>query len=171
MEFMIIFGYVQGYVPLAGYNYGSGDVNRLFSGLKFTMFTGTIICLLFLIPFTVLAPAYIGAFTTNQEIIDIGTQFLHAQAWAVPIMAIQTSLMSTFQATGQAVRAMVINLGRQCLFYLPFLYISNNLWGMSGILHAQMASDLATTALAVLLGIPFLRKLSQQSNHKSQEIV
>lgn len=171
MEFMIIFGYVQGYVPLAGYNYGSGDVKRLFSGLKFTMFTGTIICLLFLIPFTVLAPAYIGAFTTNQEIIDIGTQFLHAQAWAVPIMAIQTSLMSTFQATGQAVRAMVINLGRQCLFYLPFLYISNNLWGMPGILHAQMASDLATTALAVLLGIPFLRKLSQQSDHKSQEMV
>lgn len=25
MEFMIVFGYVQGYVPLAGYNYGSGD--------------------------------------------------------------------------------------------------------------------------------------------------
>lgn len=166
MEFMIIFGYVQGYVPLAGYNYGSGNVRRLLGGLKFTMLTGTVICLLFLIPFTVLAPAYIGAFTTNREIIDIWTQFLHAQAWAVPIMAIQTSLMSTFQATGQAVRAMVINLGRQCLFYLPFLYVSNRLWGMSGILYAQMASDLATTALAILLGIPFLKKLLQQSKQK-----
>lgn len=166
MEFMIVFGYVQGYVPLAGYNYGSGDIRRLLSGLKFTMLTGTIICLLFLIPFTVLAPAYIGAFTTNREIIDIGTQFLHAQAWAVPIIAIQTSLMSTFQATGQAVRAMVINLGRQCLFYLPFLYVSNRLWGMSGILYAQMASDLATTALAILFGIPFLKKLLRQSKQK-----
>lgn len=166
MEFMIVFGYVQGYVPLAGYNYGSGDIRRLLSGLKFTMLTGTIICLLFLIPFTVLAPAYIGAFTTNREIIDIGTQFLHAQAWAVPIIAIQTSLMSTFQATGQAVRAMVINLGRQCLFYLPFLYVSNRLWGMSGILYAQMASDLATTALAILFGVPFLKKLLRQSKQK-----
>lgn len=166
MEFMIVFGYVQGYVPLAGYNYGSGDIKRLLSGLKFTMLTGTIICLLFLIPFTVLAPAYIGAFTTNREIIDIGTQFLHAQAWAVPIIAIQTSLMSTFQATGQAVRAMVINLGRQCLFYLPFLYVSNRLWGMSGILYAQMASDLATTALAILFGVPFLKKLLRQSKQK-----
>ena len=166
MEFMIVFGYVQGYVPLAGYNYGSGDIRRLLSGLKFTMLTGTIICLLFLIPFTVLAPTYIGAFTTNREIIDIGTQFLHAQAWAVPIIAIQTSLMSTFQATGQAVRAMVINLGRQCLFYLPFLYVSNRLWGMSGILYAQMASDLATTALAILFGIPFLKKLLRQSKQK-----
>lgn len=166
MEFMIVFGYVQGYVPLAGYNYGSGDIRRLLSGLKFTMLTGTIICLLFLIPFTVLAPAYIGAFTTNREIIDIGTQFLHAQAWAVPIIAIQTSLMSTFQATGQAVRAMVINLGRQCLFYLPFLYVSNRLWGMSGILYAQMASDLATTVLAILFGVPFLKKLLRQSKQK-----
>lgn len=163
MEFMITFGYVQGYVPLAGYNYGSGNIKRLFSGLKFTMLTGTLICLLFLIPFTILAPVYIGAFTTDQEIISIGTQFLHAQAWAVPLIAIQTSLMSTFQATGQAVRAMAINLGRQCLFYLPFLYISNYLWGLSGIFYAQMASDLATTALAVLLGIPYLRQLLRQS--------
>ena len=125
MEFMIIFGYVQGYVPLAGYNFGAGNVKRMINGLKFTIVTGTGICLLFLIPFTVLAPTYMGAFTTNREIIEIGTLFLHAQAWAVPIMAIQTSLMSTFQATGQAMRALVINLGRQCLFYLPFLYCKN----------------------------------------------
>lgn len=155
MEFMIIFGYVQGYVPLAGYNFGAGNVKRMINGLKFTIVTGTGICLLFLIPFTVLAPTYMGAFTTNREIIEIGTLFLHAQAWAVPIMAIQTSLMSTFQATGQAMRALVINLGRQCLFYLPFLYLFNHLWGMNGLLHVQMASDLATTIVAVLIGYPF----------------
>lgn len=159
MEFMIIFGYVQGYVPLAGYNFGAGNVKRMINGLKFTIVTGTGICLLFLIPFTVLAPTYMGAFTTNREIIEIGTLFLHAQAWAVPIMAIQTSLMSTFQATGQAMRALVINLGRQCLFYLPFLYLFNHLWGMNGLLHVQMASDLATTIVAVLIGYPFLKKL------------
>ena len=159
MEFMIIFGYVQGYVPLAGYNFGAGNVKRMINGLKFTIVTGTGICLLFLIPFTVLAPTYMGAFTTNREIIEIGTLFLHAQAWAVPIMAIQTSLMSTFQATGKAMRALVINLGRQCLFYLPFLYLFNHLWGMNGLLHVQMASDLATTIVAVLIGYPFFKKL------------
>lgn len=159
MEFMIIFGYVQGYVPLAGYNFGAGNVKRMINGLKFTIVTGTGICLLFLIPFTVLAPTYMGAFTTNREIIEIGTLFLHAQAWAVLIMAIQTSLMSTFQATGQAMRALVINLGRQCLFYLPFLYLFNHLWGMNGLLHVQMASDLATTIVAVLIGYPFFKKL------------
>lgn len=159
MKFMIIFGYVQGYVPLAGYNFGAGNVKRMINGLKFTIVTGTGICLLFLIPFTVLAPTYMGAFTTNREIIEIGTLFLHAQAWAVPIMAIQTSLMSTFQATGQAMRALVINLGRQCLFYLPFLYLFNHLWGMNGLLHVQMASDLATTIVAVLIGYPFFKKL------------
>lgn len=159
VEFMIIFGYVQGYVPLAGYNFGAGNVKRMINGLKFTIVTGTGICLLFLIPFTVLAPTYMGAFTTNREIIEIGTLFLHAQAWAVPIMAIQTSLMSTFQATGQAMRALVINLGRQCLFYLPFLYLFNHLWGMNGLLHVQMVSDLATTIVAVLIGYPFFKKL------------
>lgn len=82
MEFMVVFGYVQGYIPFAGYNYGAGNVKRMTDGLKFTILTGTVICLIFLIPFTILAPAYMGAFSTKPEIIEIGTQFLHAQAWA-----------------------------------------------------------------------------------------
>lgn len=91
MEFMILFGYISGYVPFAGYYYGA-------------------------VPFTVLAPAYMSIFTSSREIIEIGTQFLHAQAWAVPIMAVQVTLMNTYQATGQAFRAMLVRLGRQCLF-------------------------------------------------------
>ena len=163
MEFMVVFGYVQGYIPFAGYNYGAGNIKRMTDGLKFTILTGTVICLIFLIPFTILAPAYMGAFSTKPEIIEIGTQFLHAQAWAVPIMALQNSLMATFRSTGQATRALIVSLGRQGLFFLPFLYLFNHLWGLSGLLYVQTASDLATAAVAVLLGISLIKKLRTPS--------
>ena len=159
MEFMILFGYISGYVPFAGYNYGAGNYKRLTDALKFTMLTGTVLCLIFMVPFTVLAPAYMGIFTSSREIIEIGTQFLHAQAWAVPIMAVQVTLMNTYQATGQAFRAMLVSLGRQCLFYLPYLYLFNRLWGLTGLLHVQMASDLSTTLLSVLIGIQMIKGL------------
>lgn len=159
MEFMILFGYISGYVPFAGYNYGAGNYKRLTGALKFTMLTGTVLCLIFMVPFTVLAPAYMGIFTSSREIIEIGTQFLHAQAWAVPIMAVQVTLMNTYQATGQAFRAMLVSLGRQCLFYLPYLYLFNRLWGLTGLLHVQMASDLSTTLLSVLIGIQMIKGL------------
>ncbi len=159
MVFMITVGYVSGYMPFAGYNYGAGKIKRMLSALKFTLLSGTCLCLVLLVPFIWLAPAFLRAFTSDAQIIEVGVLFLRAYAWVVPFMAIQMSMMCTFQATGDAVRAMLVNLGRQCLFTIPFLYLFNYLWGLPGLLYAQMGADLCTTLLAVLLGIPLLRRL------------
>lgn len=166
MVFMIVMGYVSGYMPFAGYNYGAGNNKRMLSAFKFTAVTGTVACVVFIIPFTFLSKSFMGAFTSSEEIIHIGVQFLSAQAWAVPFMAIQMTMMSTFQATGEALRAMIVNLGRQCLFYIPLLYIFNYFWQLTGLLHVQMAADLLTTAIALLIGIPLLVKLFRQHTER-----
>ncbi len=167
MVFMIVAGYVTGYMPFAGYNYGAGNFKRMLSALKFTTLSGTGICLVLLIPFVWLSPNFVGAFTTDAQIIDVGVRFLRAQAWAVPIMAVQTTMMVTFQATGQAIRAMTVNMGRQLLYNIPFLFLFSRLWGLNGLLHAQMAADYCTVITAVLIGIPLLRSLHQKSKQQT----
>lgn len=167
MVFMIVVGYVTGYMPFAGYNYGAGNFKRMLSALKFTMLSGTGICLLLLIPFVWLSPNFVGAFTTDAQIIDVGVRFLRAQAWAVPIMAVQTTMMVTFQATGQAIQAMTVNMGRQLLYNIPFLFLFSRLWGLNGLLYAQMAADYCTVITAVLIGIPLLRSLHQKSKQQT----
>ncbi len=162
MVFMITIGYVSGYMPFAGYNYGAGKIKRLKSAMRFTILSGTCLCLVILIPFIWLSPAFMRAFTSDEKIIEVGIAFLRAYAWIVPFMAIQMTFMSTFQAIGSAVRAMLINLGRQCLFYIPFLYLFNHLWGLTGLLYAQTGSDICTTILAILLAIPMLHGLNKQ---------
>ncbi|MCI8438977.1 MAG: hypothetical protein HFF73_05625 [Oscillospiraceae bacterium] len=148
MVFMAVVGYVTGYMPFAGYNYGAGNFKRMLSALKFTMLSGTGICLVLLVPFVWLSPNFVGAFTTDAQIIDVGVRFLRAQAWAVPIMAVQSTMMVTFQATGQAIRAMTVNMGRQLLYNIPFLFLFSRLWGLNGLLHAQMAADYCTVITA-----------------------
>ena len=167
MVFMIVVGYVTGYMPFAGYNYGAGNFKRMLSALKFTMLLGTGICLVLLVPFVWLSPNFVGAFTTDAQIIDVGVRFLRAQAWAVPIMAVQSTMMVTFQATGQAIRAMTVNMGRQLLYNIPFLFLFSRLWGLNGLLHAQMAADYCTVITAVLIGIPLLRSLHQKSKQQT----
>lgn len=167
MVFMIVVGYVTGYMPFAGYNYGAGNFKRMLSALKFTMLSGTGICLVLLIPFIWLSPNFVGAFTTDAQIIDVGVRFLRAQAWAVPIMAVQSTMMVTFQATGQAIRAMTVNMGRQLLYNIPFLFLFSHFWGLNGLLHAQMAADYCTVITAVLIGIPLLRNLYQKSKQQT----
>lgn len=161
MVFMITVGYVSGYMPFAGYNFGAGKIKRMLSALKFTIISGTCLCLVLLVPFLWLAPAFVRAFTSDAQIIEVGVSFLRAYAWVVPFMALQMSMMCTFQATGSAVRAMVVNLGRQCLFNIPFLYLFNSLWGITGLLYAQTGADICTTILGVLIGIPLLHRLRE----------
>lgn len=169
MVFMIIVGYVTGYMPFAGYNYGANHTKRMLSALKFTMLSGTGMCLVLLIPFVGFSSSFVGAFTSDAGIIDVGVRFLKAQAWAVPVMAVQLTMMVTFQATGQAVRAMIVNLGRQCLFNIPFMYLFSRFWGLEGLLHAQMAADYCTVTVAVLIGLPLLRNLYRRSRQEEQQ--
>lgn len=115
-------------------------------------------------------PVYMGAFSTNSQIIAIGTQFLRVQAWAVPIMGVQTCIMTTFQATGQGVRALIVSLGRQCLFYIPVLYLFNTLWGLNGLLCVQMTSDWLTVIVAVTIAIPLLLRLRGMTGQNPEKI-
>ena len=159
MIVMIVIGFVTGYAPFAGYSYGARNTHRLIEGLKFTMACGTVGCVAFLFVLLFGGGGFMRAFSSDSTIIDIGIQVIHAQAWAVPFMAIQMTMMATFQATGQAIKATVVNLGRQCLFYLPLMYLFNSIWHLPGLMYAQCVADILTTLVAVLLGIPFLRKI------------
>ncbi len=161
MVFMITIGYISGYMPFAGYNYGAGKYRRMLSSMKFSLISGTGLCLVLLIPFLWLAPGFLRLFTSDPQIIDVGVRFLRAYAWVVPFMAVQMTVMCTFQAVGDGVRSMLINLGRQLLFYIPFLYLFNHLWGLTGLLYAQTGADICVTILAVLTGLPLLHKLSK----------
>ena len=51
MVYMITVGYVSGYMPFAGYNYGARNIKRMVSALKFTIISGTILCLVQVYPF------------------------------------------------------------------------------------------------------------------------
>lgn len=81
------------------------------------------------------------------------------------------TIMCTFQAVGDGLRSMLINLGRQLLFYIPFLYIFNRIWGLSGLMYAQTAADVCTTLLAILVGLPLLRRLSKLRQNKEPEYI
>lgn len=93
MVFMITMGYISGYMPFAGYNYGAGQYRRMLSAMKFSLVSGTGVCLVLLIPFLWLAPGFLRLFSSDPEIIGVGVRFLRAYAWVVPFMAIQMTVM------------------------------------------------------------------------------
>ncbi|WP_394916430.1 hypothetical protein [uncultured Robinsoniella sp.] len=44
-----------------------------------------------------------------------------------------------------------LSICRQGLFFIPFLFLFTNLWGLTGLILAQLAADLCATFVTVVL--------------------
>jgi multidrug efflux pump len=159
MCIMLMIGMAQGYQPFAGYNYGAKNYHRLISGLKVTILYNTILACFFTLLFIFFGRNIVSLFIDDAPTIEAGTKILHAFVWGAPFIGLQMTLMVTFQATGKAVRSMVISLGRQCILYIPLLFTLNNLFGFNGYIYAQPAADITVTVLAVLMSLSFLKEM------------
>jgi putative MATE family efflux protein len=161
---MIVMGISMGMQPFIGFNYGAKNFRRLFSGIRASIVVGTSLCLLFATLFAITARWFVRQFSSDAQVIAIGTRILHLSIIGLPFMSIQTTFMTYLQATGQALKAMLVNLSRQCLVLIPVISLLNFFFKLNGFLWAQPISDLATTVLAVVMVFPGMLKLHQQYN-------
>jgi putative MATE family efflux protein len=164
---MIIMGITMGMQPFIGYNYGAKNYRRLFSGIKVSVTVGTGICLLFVLLFAVAARWFMRQFTSDLQVNAVGIRMMHLAIIGLPFMALQMTFMTYLQATGQALKATIVNLSRQCIILIPVITLMNFFFKLDGFLLAQPIADLATTALAACLVLPGMMKLNRQSNADS----
>lgn len=156
---VIVNGYTSGYMPFAGYNLGADNVKRVKTAFKFTLLSSTALCLVLLVPFLGLARPFVSAFTSVPEAIDAGVLFLQMQALCLPFLGLQYTMMSTLQVLGKATRALIINVGRQTVFFFPLLYLLNKWFQFPGLVASNPVADIFTTLVAAVLAISSLRKL------------
>ena len=58
--------------------------------------------------------------------------------------------------------ALIINISRQGLIYIPLLYVMNSILGVNGLLWAQPVADVLSLILAVILYyVAYGRKIRQ----------
>ncbi len=156
---IVVNSYAGGYMPFAGYNLGANRIDRVTASFKFTLISSTILSALLLVPFVGVARPFMRAFTTDQATIDAGVMILRTWAICVPFLGVQFTMMSTLQVFGQATRAMIVNIGRQTIFFFPFLYLFNHLGSLTWLFMTNPVADIVTTIVAVFFVISPLRKL------------
>lgn len=164
---MLSMGMGHGCQPLMGFSYGAKKYNRLLETIKKAILTGTIMCTTFALLFYTFSDFWIRIFINDPIVIELGAKIIGSFALGMPVLGIQMLLMSMFQSLGKSVQSLVISLGRQGLFYIPFLSIFSSVWGFNGFIRALPAADAATTLLSVILFL-FLRK-EFQSRRLSRE--
>lgn len=166
---IIVNGYTSGYMPFASYNLGAGKIKRMKDSFKFTLLSSTILGLVLVVPFVGLARPFMSAFTSDTRAIDVGVLFLKIYAVCLPALGIQFTMMSTLQVLGKAARAMVVNIGRQTVFFLPVLYLLNHWFKLTGLVAVTPVADIITTLVAAILVAAPLKKLYQTGKEEEMQ--
>ena len=163
MLLMPIFGINQGAQPIIGYNYGARKFDRVRKTLRLSFIAATSLCIFGFAVSELLAPQLIGLFNKEPGLIAIGSRGMRIFMMMVPVVGIQIVITNYFQASGKAMRAIVLSMTRQVLFLLPLIMILPSFFGLDGIWMAGPVADFSSSVLAVFLIVKELRYLKNQN--------
>ncbi len=159
---MFIIGLNQGMQPIAGYNYGAQQIDRLFRVLKLSiigatciMTTGWLISRFF--------PYYCARmFTTDPKLIQIAIKAIHINLMMYPIVGFQMVTTNFFQCIGKVKVSIFLSLSRQLLFLLPLLYTLPRFFGVNGVWYSLPSSDFTAALVAFIIMVIFMKKIKKQ---------
>ena len=164
--FMVIFaitlGIGQGYQPVCGYNYFSRNYKRVKDALVFT-FLFSVICMsgiAIVVYFT--APYLIDIFIDSDKVVEIGKQALRYQCLVMPLIPFNVICNMTYQATRKKVRATLLSICRQGIFYIPLILLLPKYFGLTGLEVSQPIADVLTSLFSVPYFISIIRRLNKE---------
>lgn len=143
-------GFAQGFVPVASYNYGHGNRERLKSCFRIvllTMFTFNLVLIVLMLCFPHLVAA---AFTDDGRLIATVERVMPLFLSGMSIFGLQRACQNTFVALGAARISVFIALLRKVFLLVPLALLLPHFWGMKGVFLAESISD-ATAAICCTL--------------------
>ncbi len=147
-----VIGITQGFMPIAGYNYGARQYKRvretISTAIRYAALLGVLILSLIL-----LFPEFITrVFTQDIAVLEKAPPAMRYVFLATPILVVQLIGSAYFQAVGKAIPALLLTLTRQGFFFIPLILILPKSWGELGVwLSFPIADVLSTIVTAIFL--------------------
>lgn len=153
---MVVMGICMGIQPVISYLYGAGCRERLRRLMAVTVMTGVLVSGILCGACLVCREGFMRAFINDAEVIELGKLML-LPLFITPICGVYQACTSYLQSIGRSGAATVVSLLRQGLLYVPLLFLTNALWGLTGLVFASALADVGATAVAVAICL-FKRK-------------
>ena len=168
-----VFGITQGFLPIAGFNYGAKQFPRVRESIVTAIKYAALLASVVFVGLMVFPEAITHLFLSDrtdlpqQDVVTNAFVLEHApnaMRWvfaATPIIAIQLIGAAYFQAIGKAVPALLLTLTRQGFFFIPLILVLPLWLGELGVWLSFPISDvLATIVTGYYLRREMKRELS-----------
>ena len=154
---MINFGVNQGMQPIAGYNYGAQNYDRLMRVLKLAMIAGTCITTSGFLVAEFIPHICVRLFTSDSRLTELSVNGLRIMMAAMPIVGYQMIVTNFFQSIGKAKISIFLSLSRQLLFLVPLIVVLPLFFGVNGVWVAMPISDSFSALFALVMMVRYMR--------------
>ena len=146
-----IFGITQGFIPIAGYNYGAQNYDRVKQAIRIAIIYAMVMASLVFVLLISFPELITRMFTTDSLVIEKTPTAMRWVFAATPIIAVQLIGSAYFQAVGKAIPALLLTLSRQGFFFIPLIFILPLWYGELGVWIAFPVSDVLSTLLTAYI--------------------
>ncbi len=147
-----VLGVTQGFLPIAGYNYGAQNYARVRQSIKLALLYACGVAILIFIMIMAFPEAIVSVFTQEEVILRDTPNAMRWVFAAIPIVGIQLIGSAYYQAIGKATPALLLTLTRQGFFFIPLVLILPKYFGEIGVwISFPLADTLSTIVTAYFL--------------------
>lgn len=159
----VVIGLSQGMQPIASFNFGAGNYDRVKQVYKLVLKCGLIASVIAFTIFQVFTLPIIKAFGEgSQAYYDFATKYFHIYLFFTFANCIQPASSTLFTSIGDSVKGAFLSLTRQTLFLLPLIAILPLFMGMDGIMFAGPIADFMAAVVAIVMVKISFKKLQNR---------
>ncbi|MEI0531966.1 MATE family efflux transporter [Brachyspira pilosicoli] len=155
-----IIGFGQGFQPVCGFNYGARKYDRVIKAFYFCVKVSTIVLIMFAFIIFTNSHSIVNLFNKEDAaLFSVANSALRYQALTLPLWGIITLSSMILQTTRKTIRASILALAKQGIFFIPIVYILPKFLGLLGIEIAQPLADLFTFIISIPLGYSIIKEM------------
>ena len=162
MGTLVVFGFLKGFQPIAGFSYGAKKFDRLREAIKTSIIWSTSFCLVVGLVMAVFSTQIISQFTEEDtQMVLAGQKSLFANGITFILFWFLHGFTPLCSLPWVKVRQVSFweHVDKVSALFLSFLLLPM-VWGMNGILYAQPIADVISVVITVFMALHLHRELS-----------
>ena len=145
----IVYGFVKGFQPIAGYNYSAGNYPRLKQAIRWSLVLTTSYCILWTVVIFSFSTSIIGWFGEDVNMQKTAAEALNINTIMFFTLGFQFVYAAFYMSAGMGLHSLLLNVSRQGIIFIPIILILPTYWGLRGVLYTPMVADLLSTILTL----------------------
>ena len=141
----------QGIQPLLGFCVGAEDWEKYKAMLKFALNFTITLSLMMIAACYLFTNKIVAIFLTEPEAFNYAVKFLRIKLSSSILFAVFFIFINALQAMGNGRASLILSVCRQCVLYMPLLFIMNYFAGEYGIIIALPLAELLSLLQTIII--------------------